>query len=42
MSEWLLPTAIVLTLVAVFLYFSPRLLKSKKADKNDDQPAVER
>ena len=38
MSEWVLPAAIVLTLVAVFLYFSPRILKRK----NDVQPDVER
>ena len=34
MSEWVLPTAIVLTLVAILLYFSPRIIKRK----NDVQP----
>ena len=29
-SEWTLPIAIVLTLIAVLIYFSPRLRKEKK------------
>ena len=35
-SEWVLPIAIALTVVALLLYFSPRLKKGKKsADKEE-------
>jgi hypothetical protein len=29
-SEWILPISIVLTFIAVLVYFSPRLSKGKK------------
>jgi heme/copper-type cytochrome/quinol oxidase subunit 2 len=29
MSEWALPIAIILTVIALLLYFSPRFLKKK-------------
>jgi hypothetical protein len=38
-SEWILPIGIVLTIIAVLAYFSPRLKKGKKAaDKEEKQP----
>ena len=38
-SEWILPIGIVLTVIAVLAYFSPRLKKGKKAaDKEETQP----
>ena len=38
-SEWVLPLAIVLTAVAVLVYFSPNLKKGKKsADKEEKAP----
>jgi heme/copper-type cytochrome/quinol oxidase subunit 2 len=38
-SEWILPIAIVLTVIAVLVYFSPRLRKGKKpADKEENLP----
>ena len=34
--DWIMPTAIALTVIAVILYFSPRLRKKKKvADKEE-------
>ena len=33
MSQWVLPIAIALAIIAVLLYFSPRLRKGKKSDK---------
>jgi hypothetical protein len=37
--EWVLPIAIALTVVAVLVYFSPRLKKGKKlADKEEKLP----
>ena len=34
--DWIMPTAIALTVIAVILYFSPRLRKTKKvADKEE-------
>lgn len=29
-SEWILPISIVLTVIAILIYFSPRLRKTKK------------
>ncbi len=38
-SEWTMPIAIVLTVIAVLIYFSPRLRKEKKsADKEENLP----
>jgi hypothetical protein len=39
-SELILSTSIVITVIAVLLYFSPRLLKNNtKPDKQEDEPA---
>ncbi|HDQ05454.1 MAG TPA: hypothetical protein ENN36_01875 [Candidatus Bathyarchaeota archaeon] len=39
-SEWVLPISIVLTVIAVLVYFSPRLSKGKKsADKEKNLPS---
>ena len=35
MSEWVLPIAIVLTAVALVIYFSPRFLKKKNQQTPD-------
>jgi len=32
-SEWILPISIVLTVIAVLVYFSPRLRKNKKSQR---------
>lgn len=38
-SEWIMPIAIALTIIAVLAYFSPRLRKAKKsADKEEKLP----
>lgn len=38
-SEWILPISIALTLIALLVYFSPRLRKAKKsADKEENPP----
>jgi hypothetical protein len=34
-SEWILPTSIALTVIAVLVYFSPRLRKGKKSADNE-------
>jgi cell division protein FtsW (lipid II flippase) len=34
-SEWITPIAIVLTVIAVLVYFSPRLRKGTKSDKQE-------
>jgi hypothetical protein len=34
-SEWILPISIVLTVVAVLIYFSPRLRKKQPAEHTD-------
>jgi heme/copper-type cytochrome/quinol oxidase subunit 2 len=36
-SKWILPISIVLTVIAVLIYFSPRLRKNKKSQ--DEKPA---
>ena len=36
MSEWVLPIAIVLTIIAVLVYFSPRLMKKKLDTKESE------
>lgn len=35
MSPWVLPIAIALTIIAVLVYFSPRLRKGKNQTKNE-------
>jgi hypothetical protein len=35
-SEWITPIAIVLTIIAIIVYFSPRLRKETKPDKQED------
>ena len=37
-SEWILPIAIVLTVIAVLVYFSPRLRKEKNQTNNKSNP----
>jgi nucleoside recognition membrane protein YjiH len=38
-SEWILPISITLTVIAVLIYFSPRLRKTKKsADREENLP----
>ncbi|MCJ7721797.1 hypothetical protein MUO98_05265 [Candidatus Bathyarchaeota archaeon] len=39
MSQWVLPISIALTIIAVLVYFSPRLRKEKKSDKKEDESA---
>jgi len=34
-SEWILPIAIVLTVIAVLVYFSPRIRKNTKPDRKE-------
>jgi type IV secretory pathway TrbL component len=34
--DWITPVAIVLTLIAVLVYFSPRLMKQKKVNKTEN------
>ena len=36
-SEWITPIAIVLTVIAVLVYFSPRLRKGTKTDKQETE-----
>ena len=38
-SEWILPIGIVLTIIAVLAYFSPRLKKGKKAADKEEKKA---
>ncbi|PVX27178.1 MAG: hypothetical protein CW716_03675 [Candidatus Bathyarchaeum sp.] len=38
-SEWILPIGIVLTIIAVLAYFSPRLKKGKKAADKEEKNA---
>jgi nucleoside recognition membrane protein YjiH len=41
-SEWILPISIVLTVIAILIYFSPRLRKEKKsADTEENVPPSE-
>ena len=35
-SEWITPIAIVLTVIAIIVYFSPRLKKETKPDKREN------
>jgi len=37
MSEWVLPIAIVLTVIAVLVYFSPRIRKKTKSDRQETE-----
>ena len=37
MSEWILPIAIALTVIAVLVYFSPRLRKGTKSDNKESE-----
>ena len=37
-SDWILPISIALTLIAVFIYFSPRLRKGKKSADKEEKP----
>jgi len=39
-SEWILPIAIALTVIAVLVYFSPRLRKGTKSDKQEIEKAT--
>ena len=39
-SEWTMPIAIVLTVIAVLIYFSPRLRKEKNSDKQEIESAT--
>jgi len=39
-SEWILPIATVLTVIAVIVYFSPRLRKEKKSDKKEIESTI--
>lgn len=39
MSQWVLPISIALTIIAVLVYFSPRLRKEKKSDKKEAESA---
>lgn len=41
MYDWVLPVALILTLAAVLLYFSPRILKKKKQETTENQPLTE-
>ena len=36
-SEWILPIGIVLTIIAVIAYFSPRLKKGRKAADKEEK-----
>jgi hypothetical protein len=36
--EWITPVAIVLTLIAFLVYFSPRLIKQKKPNETENSP----
>jgi heme/copper-type cytochrome/quinol oxidase subunit 2 len=38
-SEWILPIAIALTVIAVLVYFSPRLRKKPKTDTKEAESA---
>ena len=38
-SEWILPISIVLTVIAVIVYFSPRLRKKPKSDRKEAESA---
>jgi threonine/homoserine/homoserine lactone efflux protein len=37
-SEWILPISITLTVIAVLIYFSPRLRKTKKSTNREENP----
>ncbi len=37
-SEWILPIAIILAVIAVLLYFSPRLKKKQNPKENKSNP----
>ncbi len=37
-SEWILPISITLTVIAVLIYFSPRLRKTKKSTGREENP----
>jgi hypothetical protein len=39
-SEWITPIAIVLTVIAVIVYFSPRLRKGTKSGKQETESAT--
>ena len=39
-SEWITPIAIILTVIAVLVYFSPRLRKGTKPDKQEIESAT--
>jgi cell division protein FtsW (lipid II flippase) len=39
-SEWIIPIAIVLTVIAVIVYFSPRLRKGTKSGKQETESAT--
>lgn len=39
-SEWVLPIAIVLTVIAVIVYFSPRLRKGIESNKQETEHAI--
>jgi hypothetical protein len=36
-SEWVLPISIVLTIIAVLLYFSPRIIKKSVSDSQETE-----
>ncbi|MHC3130239.1 MAG: hypothetical protein IBV52_09215 [Candidatus Bathyarchaeota archaeon] len=38
-SEWVLPISIVLTVIAVLVYFSPRIRKTTKSDRQKAESA---
>jgi DNA integrity scanning protein DisA with diadenylate cyclase activity len=39
MSEWILPISIALTVIAVLVYFSPRIRKTRKSDRHESESA---
>jgi cell division protein FtsW (lipid II flippase) len=39
-SEWILPIAIVLTVIALLVYFSPRLKKGKKSADKEESASI--
>ena len=39
MSEWVLPIALILTIIAVLVYFSPRVRKGKQSDTKKGESA---
>ena len=40
MLDWVLPLALLLTVVAIIVYFSPRFTKKEKQTTSEEQPTV--